>query len=56
MMKKFVFLSAIVMSLTLYSCMGTQLGGMSTMQGGEVTGVSGTAVNEPAPYGMVLVL
>lgn len=55
MMKKFVFLSAIVMSLTLYSCMGTQLGGMSTMQGGEVTGVSGTAVNEPAPYGMVFV-
>ena len=54
-MKKFVFLSAIVMSLTLYSCMGTQLGGMSTMQGGEVTGVSGTAVNEPAPYGMVFV-
>ena len=55
MMKKFVFLSAIVMSLTLLSCMGTQLGGMSTMQGGEVTGINGTAVNEPAPYGMVLI-
>ncbi|MBO5922482.1 MAG: SUMF1/EgtB/PvdO family nonheme iron enzyme [Bacteroidaceae bacterium] len=54
-MKKFVFLSAIVMSLTLLSCMGTQLGGMSTMQGGEVTGINGTAVNEPAPYGMVLI-
>lgn len=46
-MKKLVFLSTIVISLTLLSCMGTQLGGMSTMQGGEVTGVSGTAVNEP---------
>ena len=55
MMKKFVFLSAIVMSLTLLSCMGTQLGGMSTMQGGEVTGINGTTVNEPAPYGMVLI-
>lgn len=54
-MNKFVFLSAIVLSLTLSSCLGTQMGGMSTMQGGEVTGVSGTAVNEPAPYGMVLV-
>lgn len=54
-MKKLVFLSTIVISLTLLSCMGTQLGGMSTMQGGEVTGVSGTAVNEPAPYGMVFV-
>ena len=55
MMKKSVFLSTIVMSLTLLSCMGTQLGGMSTVQGGEVTGISGTAVNEPAPYGMVLI-
>lgn len=25
------------------------------MQGGEVTGVNGTAINEPAPYGMVLI-
>ena len=55
MMKKSVFLSTIVMSLTLLSCMGTQLGGMSTVQGGEVTGISGTAVSEPAPYGMVLI-
>lgn len=54
-MKKSVFLSTIVMSLTLLSCMGTQLGGMSTVQGGEVTGINGTAVNEPAPYGMVLI-
>ena len=38
MMKKFVFLSTIVVSLTILSCMGPQMGGMSTMQGGEVTG------------------
>ena len=55
MMKKFVFLSTIVVSLAILSCMGPQMGGMSTMQGGEVTGVSGTAINEPAPYGMVFI-
>lgn len=54
-MKKFVFLSTIVMSIAVLSCMGPHMGGMSNAQGGEVTGVSGTAVNEPAPYGMVLV-
>ena len=54
-MKKFVFLSTIVVSLTILSCMGPQMGGMSTMQGGEVTGVNGTAISEPAPYGMVLI-
>ncbi len=55
MMKKIVFLSTIVMSLALFSCMGSRVGGMSSMQGGEVTGVNGTSVNEPAPYGMVLI-
>ena len=55
MMKKFVFLSTIVMSLAILSCIGPQMGGMSSMQGGEVTGVNGTAINEPAPYGMVLI-
>ena len=54
-MKKFGFLSTIVMSLTLIACIGPQMGNMSNTQGGEVTGVNGTAVNEPAPYGMVLV-
>ena len=34
------------------SCMGTQ---SSNAIGGELTGISGTAVNEPSPYGMVLV-
>ena len=54
-MKKFVFLSTIVMSLTLIACVGSQMGSMGNVQGGEVTGVSGTAINEPAPYGMVFV-
>ena len=55
MMKKIVFLSTIVMSLTLVACVGTQMGNMGSTQGGEVTGVNGTAINEPAPYGMVFI-
>lgn len=54
-MKKILFLSTIVLSLAFLSCMGSRIGGMSSAQGGEVTGVSGTAINEPAPYGMVLI-
>ncbi len=54
-MKKFVFLSTIVMSLTLIACVGSQMGSMGSVQGGEVTGVNGTAINEPAPYGMVFI-
>ena len=54
-MKKFVFLSTFVLSLILHSCVGSNMGGMSTTQGGEVIGVNGTSVTEPAPYGMVLI-
>lgn len=36
----------------LSSCMGRMVGGGSGAPGGEVTGVSTTAWNEPAPYGM----
>ena len=39
----------------LSSCMGRMVGGGSGAPGGEVTGVSTTAWNEPAPYGMVLI-
>ena len=39
----------------LFSCMGRMVGGGSGAPGGEVTGVSTTAWNEPAPYGMVLI-
>ncbi|MBR5892155.1 MAG: SUMF1/EgtB/PvdO family nonheme iron enzyme [Bacteroidaceae bacterium] len=51
-MRKIICLSTILATALLVSCMGT--GKYSTM-GGEVTGISGTAINEPAPYGMVLV-
>ena len=51
-MRKIVYLSTLLATLLLASCMGA--GKHSTM-GGEVTGISGTAINEPAPYGMVLV-
>ena len=54
MMKKSVFLSMLLLSLAMISCMGSRIG-MSNSQGGEVTGVNGTAVNEPTPYGMVFV-
>ena len=51
-MRKIVYLPTLLATVLLASCMGT--GKYSTM-GGEVTGISGTAINEPAPYGMVLV-
>ncbi|MBQ5627135.1 MAG: SUMF1/EgtB/PvdO family nonheme iron enzyme [Bacteroidaceae bacterium] len=55
MKKKIVFLStAALLSLSLISCFSPK-GGMTTSAGGEVTGVHGTAINEPAPFGMVLV-
>ncbi len=54
-MKKIVFLSTAFLSFALISCFSPKMSGMSTSQGGEVTGVHGSAVNEPAPFGMVLV-
>ena len=55
-MKKIAFLTtAALISLSMISCLSPQ-GGMSTSsQGGEVTGVHGSAINEIAPYGMVLI-
>ena len=55
MMKNFVSLSIIVLSIFAVSCMGSKMGGMSETQGGEVTGINGTAVSEPTPYGMVFI-
>lgn len=55
MMKKFICLLTIVISLALVSCMGSRMGAMGGTQGGEVTGINGSAVNEPAPYGMVFI-
>ncbi|MBE6293287.1 MAG: SUMF1/EgtB/PvdO family nonheme iron enzyme [Bacteroidaceae bacterium] len=51
-MRKTVYLSAILSVMLLASCLGIR---KNTAMGGEVTGISGTAINEPAPYGMVLV-
>lgn len=51
-MRKTVYLSAILSMMLLASCLGIR---KNTAMGGEVTGISGTAINEPAPYGMVLV-
>ena len=47
-----ICLSAILSVLMFASCMGSQ---RSNAIGGELTGISGSSVNEPAPYGMVLV-
>lgn len=54
-MKNFFSLSAIVLSIFAVSCMGSRMGGMSDSQGGEVTGISGTAISEPTPFGMVFI-
>ncbi|MBQ8337061.1 MAG: SUMF1/EgtB/PvdO family nonheme iron enzyme [Bacteroidaceae bacterium] len=54
-MKKFICLLTIVISLALVSCMGSRMGAMGGTQGGEVTGINGSAVSEPAPYGMVFI-
>ncbi len=51
-MRRIVYLSALVPLLLMTSCMGPR---KNTTMGGEVTGISGTAINEPTPYGMVLV-
>ena len=51
-MKKLLLIGCIVILGTLSACMGPA-GGASA--GGELTGVSAVAWNEPAPYGMVLV-
>ena len=45
-------LSAIIAVLMFASCMGAQ---SSNAIGGELTGISGTSINEPSPYGMVLI-
>lgn len=51
-MRKIVSSTAVLFTFLLASCIGMQ--GTSSM-GGELTGVSNAAINEPAPYGMVLV-
>src|SRR5574344_2014262 len=53
-MKRFLFaISAIIFALAVASCFSSN--GGANASGGEVTGISGTSMSEPAPYGMVLV-
>ena len=47
-----ICLTTLALLLALASCMGPQ---SSNAIGGELTGISGTAINEPSPYGMVLI-
>lgn len=52
MMKKgFIFAGITALLLLTVSCMGAKQGS----EGGEVTGVSSVAVNEPSPFGMTLI-
>ena len=51
-MKKLLFaIGTVVFALAVASCFSSK--GGSNASGGEVTGVGGTSMSEPAPYGMV---
>ena len=53
-MKKGLFAVGILtLFITVVSCMSSR--GSAEATGGEVTGVGGSAISEPAPYGMVLI-
>lgn len=53
-MKKGLFAVGILtLFITIVSCMSSR--GSAEAAGGEVTGVGGSAISEPAPYGMVLI-
>lgn len=52
-MKCFWMILGAMACMMLSACLGP--GTAATATGGEVTGVGGTAYNEPAPYGMVFV-
>ncbi len=54
MRKGFIAVGILVLSAVVISCMSSR-GGNADALGGEVTGVGGTSVQEPAPYGMVLI-
>ncbi|MBQ2181930.1 MAG: SUMF1/EgtB/PvdO family nonheme iron enzyme, partial [Bacteroidaceae bacterium] len=54
-MKKFLSILSAVVVLLLASCMGGTSKSGTGGAGGEVTGVSGSSMQEPSPYGMVLV-
>ncbi len=54
-MKKLLIINSVAALLLLVSCMGGTSRSGAGGSGGEVTGVSGSSMQEPAPYGMVLV-
>ncbi len=53
MMKNGFIVLSLLVTVLFTSCMGSGRSAMAS--GGELTGVSGTSVSEPAPYGMILV-
>ncbi len=52
-MKKGLIVLSLLAAILLTACMGSGRNAMAA--GGEVTGISGTNISEPAPYGMVLI-
>ena len=54
-MKKQLSILTVLAALLLASCFGGTSKSGTGAAGGEVTGVSGSNLQEPAPYGMVLV-
>lgn len=54
MRKGLLVVSIMALLVIVASCMSSK-GSSADIIGGEVTGVGGTAISEPAPYGMVLV-
>lgn len=53
-MKKGLFaIGILILASVVVSCMSSR--GFSEASGGEVTGIGGTSISEPAPYGMVLI-
>ena len=52
MKKGLLAVGILALSVIIVSCMSSR---NSEAAGGEVTGVSGSNISEPAPYGMVLI-
>ena len=53
MKKGLLAVGILALSVIIVSCMSSR--GSADAAGGEVTGVGGSAISEPAPYGMVLI-
>lgn len=53
MKKGLLAVGILALSVIIVSCMSSR--GSADAAGGEVTGIGGSAISEPAPYGMVLI-